>query len=113
MAMADMSKYWGIFILVIVGLSLVAALYPEASDATDSVSDEGMCTAATSCFYNATRGTVFTCTANNLTPQDTTVCADPGYANGGFPLSGLVAGGGVLFIVLAAGLLMLYIKKSK
>ena len=114
--MADMtmfSKYAMILIVAIVGFSLFAALYPEASSAGDGVSDEGMCSAASGCFFNDTRGTDYTCTANNLTPEDTTVCADSGYAQGGLPLGGLFAGGGVMFIVIAAAILMLYLRKSR
>ena len=111
--MADMDlfkKYGMIFILVIVGFSLVAALYPEATAATDSVNASNMCASA-SCFYNASR-TTDACTTTNTTPDDTTLCASAGQG-AAFPLSGLVAGGGVLFIVIAAGLLMMYLRKSR
>ena len=51
---SNMQKYGMIFILVVVGFSLLAALYPEASSAGDSVGDEGMCE-DNSCFYNSSR----------------------------------------------------------
>ena len=111
--MADMSmfsKYAMILIVAIVGFSLFAALYPEASAAGDGVGDEGMCEDS-SCFYNASR--TVDCTASNETSDDTTACAATGYSTGGFPLGGLFASGGIVFIVIAASILMLYLKKSR
>jgi len=109
-------KYGMIFILVIVGFSLFAAIYPSASDAGDRLTDEGMCDNA-ACFFNDSRtggalGATF-CTAANTTSEDNASCTASSYTTGGFPLGSLFAGGGVLFVVLAASILMLYIKKSR
>ena len=103
-------KYGMIFILVIVGFSLFAAIYPTASDAGDRLGDEGMCGNA-ACFFNDSR--TVTCTNDNTTAADTTGCTASNYYPGGFPLGQLFVGGGVLFLVLAASILMLYIKKSR
>jgi len=111
--MADMnmfSKYAMILIVAIVGFSLFAALYPEAASAGDGVGDEGMCE-DNGCFYNDSR--TVDCTASNETSADTTACAATGYSTGGFPLGGLFASGGIVFIVIAAAILMLYLKKSR
>jgi len=117
--MADMSmfqKYAMILIVAIVGFSLFAALYPEASSAGDGVSDEGMCE-NNNCFYNVSRtgGALgaYQCTANNETNIDNSTCTASGYQTGGLPLAGLFAGGGIMFIVIAAGILMLYLRKSR
>ena len=103
-------KYGMIFILVIVGFSLFAALYEPAADAGDRLGDEGMCSNA-ACFFNDSR--TVTCTNDNTTADDTTGCTASNYYPGGFPLSGLFIGGGLIFLVLAASILMLYIKKSR
>ena len=103
-------KYGMIFILVIVGFSLFAALYPTASDAGTGLGDEGMCE-NNGCFYNSSR--TVDCTNSNETSDDAVACTDSGYVTGGFPLGSLFVGGGVLFVVLAASILMLYIKKSR
>lgn len=110
MEWSGIQRYGMILIVIIVGMSLFAALYPEASEAGDSIGDEGMCE-NNACFYNASR--TLACTANNETPADTTACAAAGYATGGFPLAGLAASGGVLFIVIAASILWVYLKKAR
>ena len=110
------SKFAMVLIVAIVGFSLFAALYPEAADAGDGVGEEGLCE-NNACFYNVSRtgGALgaFVCTPNNETPQDNTTCTADGYVSGGFPLASLFAGGGVMFLVLAAVILMLYLRKSK
>jgi len=110
MANEALAKYGMIFILVIVGFSLFAALYPEAADAGTGLGDEGMCE-NNACFYNSSRTT--DCTNSNETAQDTTACTASGYVTGGFPLGNLFVGGGVLFVVIAAAILMFYIKKRQ
>ena len=106
--MEAQSKYIGIFIGIVVLFSVIAVLYPEASDAGDSLSDESMCGEA-GCFFNDSR--TIECTSSNVTAGDTTVCAT-GYGANGFPLAGLFAGGGVVFLVLAAGLIYFIIKRK-
>ena len=104
-------RYGFILILVIIGFSLLAALYPVASTAGTGLGEESMCSSA-SCFYNSSRTTA-ACTNTNTTPADTTECTAASFASGGFPLASLFAGGGVLFLVLAAGILMYYLKIAK
>lgn len=107
--MADYVKYLGIFIGVVMLFSIIAAIYPTASDAGDGLTDEGMCE-NNACFYNSSRTTE--CTVSNETSFDTTLCTSAGYAEGGLPLGSLFAGGGVVFIVIAAGLLFYALKKK-
>lgn len=111
-----LAKYGLIFVLVIVGFSLFAALYPLAGSAGDSLGDENMCT-ENGCFFNESRlggalGSTL-CTAANTTSGDNASCTASGYVTGGFPLSSLFAGGGVIFIILAAAILMFYLKKRQ
>jgi len=101
------NKYVGIFVGIIVLFSIIAVLYPEAESAGNSLNDSNMCSEA-GCFYNSSR--TVECTANNVTAGDTTLCTT-GYGAEGFPLSGLFAGGGVLFVIIAAGMLFVVIKK--
>ena len=102
----SVSKYAGYFILIVVGFSLIAVLYPEAADSGDQLNDTNMCE-NNGCFYNSSR--TLECTANNETGADTTACANSGTT---FPFSELLAGGGVVFIVMAAGILIYFLRRK-
>lgn len=109
MATGGWMKYAAIFVGVVVLFTALAELYPEAASAGDQLNESNMCSSA-GCFYNASR-TSIPCTANNLTSADTTTCSTA-YGSTGFPLSGLFAGAGVLFVILAAGVLIFVIKRK-
>ena len=97
-----------LFIGVVILFSAIAALYPEAADAGDQLNASNQCSKA-SCFYNDSRTAV--CTTVNTTPDDTTACRGSGDV--GVPLGSLFAGGGIVFLLLAAVLLYLVLRKAK
>jgi len=86
-------------VTVIVLFAAYTAIYPTAAEAGDAMNDSNQCSDA-SCFYNASRS--IACTANNVTAGDTASCTT---ANS-IPLSGLFSGTGVLFIIIAAALMI-------
>lgn len=109
--MADVNafqKYGMIVILCIVGFTLLAALYPEASSAGDSLNATNDCVNR-GCYYNTSGLFDEDCYTNS---NSNVTCASGG-GNSGLPLGGLFASGGVLFIVISAVVLLYYLKKSR
>lgn len=90
--------YLFLFAGIIVLFAGLAALYPEADSAGDSLSASSLCS-TNGCYYNVSRTTA--CTANNVTYLDTTPCTNSS-GEDGFPLNSLLVGGGVIFLILAA-----------
>ena len=107
MAGENIKKWGAIFIGIIVLFTATASIYDDASDAGDQLNASNLCAEA-SCFYNGSR--TVACTQTNTTPADTTVCASS-YSEG-FPLAGLFGAGGVVFLLLAVGILFYVIKRK-
>ena len=88
---------------IILLFTIVGELMPEAMDAGDSLNDSNMCVSA-GCVYNASSA-VCQRTAN----FSQGLCA----TSTGIPLNGLLAGGGIVFIIAMAFVLLKAIKAAK
>lgn len=101
-----------VIILLVVLFSIYAELIPEAQSAGSAMNDSNRCIAA-GCFPNTNHST-FTCINDSaLNATEVGECAN---RINPIPLSGLVNGTGVVFIVIMAALFILVIKgflKSK
>ncbi len=88
---------------IVILLSVFASLVPITQSAGDDLGDENQCT-RTGCFFNATSNA----TTSDCTTQagNSITCA----TSTGIPLSTLFAGGGVLFLIVMAGLFLLVLK---
>ena len=94
-------------VLIVLFLSIYAALVPEAQTSGDALGDEALC-GDVGCFYNASRTGAalgnYTCSANNVS-IDENDCATINT----IPLGSLFASTGVVFVVIMAALLIILI----
>lgn len=87
-----------IILAIVILFQVYAEVVPDAQDAGNDMNDSQICEAA-GCTYNAS-GSPSTCQVN--TTNTTECAADYQY----IPLGGMVAGSGIAFTIIMAGLLI-------
>ena len=93
-------------VVIVVIFTAYAEIVPEAQEASGNMTDQGVCEAA-GCLYNTSNTAVpHNCQVNSSDTGECTLDDESDY----FPLQGLFAADGILFLVIMAGLVVLVVR---